>query len=1353
MKELIQKIRNKINTPLEDNGYKLADVHVEIGNTLHCETYYFAKKYFQNIENCDDLSLIFLEKAAALELPENTTLIGIGNFMGLFFKKIVLKKSNFNYCIIEEIDQHYFWRTAPILKSNIFIVLPISVTSSIYFRLRKFVLNHLQDLKLNDSHTVMDEFLNVFMVRDSSLKNYDNYPVIIDSNSKLSQIYSPFNWFRIFEDRIEINKNSPFYTGHSLINLFSKLHSNESCNICYPDDENMYSERLLMPTQDNYQTPSLIFGFPNFGKSKSPQSQFQSLLKSCDNENRSHLHGNIFVNEVNYDNYIRGDNYYNNNRVDILSFFDLILKEKLSESDENIIFITSDSLNKSTFLDDIVFYPSLQNKSVSIFRFQPVNEFADNFISLYSDFIKQKHTKIIYFQEVLSSGKKFKLISDYLKHTNDVGEIIGLHGFDFLFTLVNRLSAFSHNELLRKLYSKKNPKPVNNIISFFHLNSPTLNTSRLDNYLRNNSEKLNEILDTTYLDTLKLRIGAKIIKTKAISLEINNNKNEQNQSGPYSLFFSNNLKYNLRIFLAYHPHFTAAKLKLLNLFLIHNVNNELSKDKYKTLNFDKVYKDKNEQLLLEIFDNVYSLIEQNTYWFFTSTENLELYFKYRNEEEERKLIKNLIVKILSRSPFIYYKNIFATVFKYSLKETIQLNGDLADGWINTFKHFRELKYYIKRSMTLNSSFIVSHNFLKNLKKQLTPGSIEVIMLRYDKKFEELSTFCEADNIPDLYYDTLNKAYKLQRREINDYNYFLLICYKEFLFKNPSKSLHLEEMLNSKDLTLDINGLTIKNIIQHPYYHFVTMLKVENSFYLNELKTFHKKHINTIEYSKRRNFSKYYFRDHNKNNPTIIAAQKFLKKSFYFDKPDKSQFDNIRRSTTAMLNAIRTLEDIKSKKKTASRDDKIKLNQEIRNVLDSVVAILQPGFKAKLQYAFCIEYRSQNSEENPTDNLYTIISEEDTDNPKVISLNTDGLITKILYGLHNNKDLTSEQTFITVVRENEEFVSIQDDFYYPSKPNELGVQGSFLSTTVDNLYRNDFLDSFTGKGLVGLDKSNMTHFFRLSTVGQRNEGFYSLEGQAVLVVMNLEPATVTNFDKFMNAEKVRLLLLIKEELLEYLKRQFDNDAFIELLENRKREIYRKKLEHGLTRYQTMQKKLFEDSINSKDLNLIIKNKRLYNIIDKITHAQLHFKNLLIMNENKVEFPVDEILSRFDDIFSSSCFCGCSIKKSEIRYGGFQISNINIFPSVFDIIFPELIVNMKNYSSRQIKGGLKITFNEAENKITFENDIMKPYLNKSFEKEYGGIYMIREIVKRLNMKPVNYFKYDGIFSFTLDLNTKN
>jgi hypothetical protein len=133
-------------------------------------------------------------------------------------------------------------------------------------------------------------------------------------------------------------------------------------------------------------------------------------------------------------------------------------------------------------------------------------------MSNYINLLKSKGTLIIYFEEVFSAGKTFKLLSNYLKHYKNINheEKELRHGFDYVFSLIDRTPYHTREEILKKLYSKDNTETINRFITYFKLNVPIVSPAHLGNPLEENVNILVQMVTESHLDVLKKRIGSEL---------------------------------------------------------------------------------------------------------------------------------------------------------------------------------------------------------------------------------------------------------------------------------------------------------------------------------------------------------------------------------------------------------------------------------------------------------------------------------------------------------------------------------------------------------------------------------------------------------------------------------------------------------------------------------------------------------------------------------------------------------------------------------------------------------------------------------------------------------------------------
>lgn len=920
---IIEKIKSKVEKEFEDGGFKLSKAHFENGRNLHGEQYYFAKRYFQNTDNCNEIAEILCSKLEDLNFPESTTLIGFRNYSGLLLNKVITLIGKYNYEIIEQSKDSFIWQHQPNLKDNLVIILPMSCTSETYIKLRKFLIDFCENTAQYKDTKVNKNFINVFLILEESLKNSESKTIEVnelkDNTPNLYKIYSAFNWTEINKDEILLNnKASTTFTSHPLVRLYSKMFLPEECPLCFPPKS--LEEKPLFLTHDNYETPNLIFGFPNFSKAPDQQDFFETFCsdgKVCN----VHLRGHIRIDDSSYSSYIRGNAFYRKNRDKILQFFNEKLSNHLKSEDNRIIFITAKNNHNSNFLEDMSLTESLKGRSVTVLQFQPSNEFVDNFISLHKKEIKDESVKVFYFEDVMSAGKTFKLVSNYIKHARDYeNKKIGIHGVDLVLTLVDRTPSYTKDEIIKKLFSIINDKhPEDNFISFFRLNAHIISASHLGNPLTRKIKKLEKMIDQCHLDSLKMTIGKEIRKRQPISLPELDTINEDKSILHYFHFGDLERKIDKDLYQLYKSHFSKNHLDLLTLYLAHKLNSELSETEYIEKDFEnepeKFIKELIEKIELEIIDKIAD--------YFLPSENHNS--TYRKIEEEKEIVHDIIVKILSQRPFIYYKNIYEPIFHYCLTELDKLYKQVEIEGIKSFKVFRKLKFYIKRSIDLNSNFIVSDRFIKCIKQQYTKKRLDKIIKYHNDSISKLDGLFEKGEIDEDYFQAASNNAKYKLEQLTSFFSQLLYYYKELICKNSSISIKLEELINSdsllpKEISNPNNpNNKLEELISDPYFHFTGMVKAENINLFSELKELHKENIKKqagiTESERKPNLSAYkgirrYYFSHQKHNPTIINALKLLEKSRHFI--DKANYIHIKTAISNMLFTVSILENKKRK---------------------------------------------------------------------------------------------------------------------------------------------------------------------------------------------------------------------------------------------------------------------------------------------------------------------------------------------------------------------------------------------------------------------------------------------------------
>lgn len=1445
---------------LNKNHYLInPESHFENGYYLHSTQYYFAKRYFTNSENCDNLAKLLANKLVNLKFTSNITLVGFRSYTGMLLNKTRQIFQNrgikINYTIIEPIDENEFtWQFIPDfnnINTEFLVVLPITCTCSTYIRIRKYLQRQIDNYikiefpQINNKKkwSVKRQFINVFLIQDYILENGGEYKVFNEKellanakdkeldeiDVKLSKLYSNFNWDRIKKNEVHFKNgliHERNFVAHPLIKLYSNLTLPEECIHCFPK-KYLRDEKNMFQTHDNFETPNLIQNFPNFGKNRpNPKllnAHFKHLQRKdllftklfpTDNPRKSsHHYGHISVNGKSYLNYIRGNTFFEQNRGLILSFFDEIFLEILFENKKynkrkNVIFITSESKYNSTFLEEIIDYKKGKTdgafikwkkigeandevRSVSILRIDSRNEFIDNFMVNYIDLFRNRYTLIIYFEDVLSSGVTFKLLSNYLKHYKNIEyqhkEL--RHGFDFILSILDRTPYYTHEELLKKLYSKNSLNIENRFISFFKLNVPVVAAAHLGDPLTENVRLIHKLMRESYLDIVKRRIGKEVPNKIALKLTEENVNKNNNTFLKYFPFEDENENLSNYIFEKNIEITKNSNLELLKLYAAHEINTILANNKKSNTNLENLAE--SNGLVDYIVKIIVSDIESNKETFFVSSNYLienkfNLEYDYKLIKSEYDVVHDTVLKIITRHPFTYYTKIYESIFKYCIRNYDSLISlIISKENLPSFLDLRKLKFYIRRLVDLNSSFLISSQSVKLLaylyKPRFSGGANRVVKL-LELIQEEIKANSTQFYDSQTLLSTKNRNLQYKYNSINSLFSFFIYSFKESVFKNHYRSIKLEGILNDYSLlpslvTDSSEAFTsIFKQLKDPYYQISGIIKSENLLLLKRLKNLHlKKYIiyrntsddimNSKKYSihekeeminslKRTwldpasgaDIKRFYFESW-KNDPIIINANKFVINSKFSQQP--RELDDIKLAISNMLKASTVLLD-----KNSPKDGKGFI-ESIHEVLNTIVSIVQPGLEEfkpnngdssnNLGYALCIKYNDISLEKSTLDNLYVIASDKSTRGRKI---NSNGLIYNLINGLYTAKvntniiddeeydySILGEQSLLIGIKEQDKWYSFNDEYYIKNSDD---VIDSSTPYSFSELIDNDFKNEGNKLELPFLDNTSMIMFFRLAELDESKMeyGKCDLEGKALLVITCNLPFDRKNLLKFIEDEKLRLLFLIKDELLNYLRRITTNNTFYSIIKSEELLNYQSAINHGLEDYFDYQDKIIEYGVfNNTTLNIL---KSINTAIKCQIIAYDFLKN--VKNKSYNTFALKE---RIVNILESNLIAGKSVSKTNYTIQFHTMEEIFIDSFILDIVLLELIINAKRHSPN-VGSDIRIYLNSSS--ISIRNN--KRYsIYSSSNRRRRGLEMCREICDNLDYKLKVLINNDSLFEIMI------
>ena len=274
---------------------------------------------------------------------------------------------------------------------------------------------------------------------------------------------------------------------------------------------------------------------------------------------------------------------------------------------------------------------------------------------------------------------------------------------------------------------------------------------------------------------------------------------------------------------------------------------------------------------------------------------------------------------------------------------------------------------------------------------------------------------------------------------------------------------------------------------------------------------------------------------------------------------------------------------------------------------------------------------------------------------------------------------------------------------------------------------------------------MILLFRLSNIipPPNNVGASRLKGQAVLVIANTAEANMTNFLSFMNIEKIRLLLLIKEELLGYLQKLFDADAFIEAIKNRKQLLYQRQLRHGINDYLIAQDRLIADLAGRKD---VVKTVKILKIVTNAIKGQIN-ASIIQKDEKLLEVTPEMFYEKVKLIFETIHLPAWPIELSSLNVN-FSFNELFVHPAMYDIIIPELIINMRKYSPLVGEKKLSIYYDNTSHSFVFINNV-NPNISKEILIGRQGLKMCNNILRDLEKKPLQTEETGGKFIVQLTI----
>lgn len=1331
--ELLRKFRQELRKPLEtDNGYKLKATHFKIGKGLHAGTYYHLKKFFEIGRNCDIVSKLLVD---TIVIDGNSTLISYGVYTNLLLRKTVNNLSarypgyKLNYTIAyHNKNNELSFQFEEELLDNVIIILPAVNTLGRFFAFQKQ--------------------LRKWITKKYGKKENEKIPVIHPTS--YSTIYFKSNirfsvgleWhLDESEKTIMIDSKDEVRSVKYLMNLNCDCYREDDCPFCFFEknkDKNSVpqDERYFFPVNVSTETPKLIFNLPHYAdESVKDNSEYENELKFDDvfktsEVNYPNYYGHTKSGDLSFTNYIRADFFYRLNDVVILPFFIKKIRKVVKQfATKEIIIMTPRREISSRFLEDLVEHKDLQDLQISIISYKPFNEYAENFEAFYGKYLHNKKTKLdkdtgenikkvllVYYSDLIDKGKEFKELNTFLKKSKDD------QGFDMCWTLIDRSDKISKIRILRRL------KSASDFVSFFKLNVPVQAELHLGNPIENRFQTLQQILDYCHLDALKLRIIKEMSECEPMEIETLDFDSVKDSSYYYFLNEQSNIVENYKSFKHYAKNFVKGDWMLLKLKLFHEASSFLNSIEYKT-------SESTNLVLSELIDHLTDKISQS---FFVKSE-------HANFAAEKNIVYDNIVKLFSRSPFVSFELIYKQIFKYCIERLDQIVDTLDGVKEISFSQFRDLKFFIRRTVELNSNYIISEKFIGFLKKTIFDEKLNItkVVMAFDAKAVAEKDLYHKEKEWGFYTKARNSNHEYIIRQIGGFRYFLVYCYKEIILANPSKAIELEGLINSQNLLPPgINGqeIDVKNFLQNPYYAFGRAIKTENIGIINIFKNWYLNN-NLYLHDEIADCQAHVLNTYLLKSDRFVSAEhelliKFINKSKHFGEDQKLL--EIKHSIAWTIATAVYLKRIKNDKSIASGN----VESNIKTILESVVKIASPqnndSNTLSLNYLLLVEYKriGDNSE------FYTLSS-----NPKDFGdENPDkkGLAYNVFNGIRDSAD-GNIQTFLPLVKLGEletknSILSFKDNFY-SSNDNEI--------IRIKSAFRLD-LEKY-----VVIRNAKILQYFRLAEINY--EKSTSPISKAVLVLCSNESPSIDNLKDFQNIEKMRLLLLIKEDILDYINLSIDNYTFSEMLQNKRKLVYAKSMNHGLDGYFS----ILKNYINSLDteVSYLIMSAIKGQVLSKFGFSITEQMKDKIMSKkgwaDSIPIAKHVFKNRIEIICHNENIGGkiVNMMTNELHDEAFPLKIERV---MFDVVLTELLINMKKNYPDVFPGSPYYLFSVRiwKDRWVFLNKVEEiPTVRHSYDIEpFHGLYMIKKILKDLNYPSLDIKFSETKMEYALTINLK-
>jgi hypothetical protein len=842
-KRTIDNTNNLTKYISSEDGYCIPDTHFKIGNKLHSERFYYAKRLFLNSFYTTRLAIYLAIKIKdnLQDDIEKITLVGYEMYSELFLSLIQKFLQEFQFKDVVHFiaqDENETLKFKPKTTYDNFIendynepnnitviIVPIASTGSTAVK----IIHTLKEKKIKSDLKKEKDALNK---KEITLQEEENAFTNAKNNSKKIK-YFPFSynvlWAKpdnndnlgLVEETILIDNQNIRQKG--IIELPTKWYKIKDCPLCF--DKNQ--RKPLYETDKSSLTPVLIFDFPK-GKLITKNNE----IKGCD------------FNEVKFENSLSYKDTYRNNEfrlysIDTEKFINenkykienwlLEIKNKLNiHPIKKIIIIAPCNESNSSFVNMV--NKRVFNLSATIIYHQPETDFIENFNLLYETYLHDSEVEegvnIFYVDDSVISAKHFFEMYDMVTNSLQNKEM----PFTATIVLKDKTHPYIHSRLLQR---------SGKYFAFVNINQPS------NRSLSNNQYLMHEKIRYEFLSK-EFALHDVLIKTfdkKAKDLDYEEEKRKEN---------------DLKSKREHHTWQFEATHKIYDYFTKPEIVNKIDR-------IDKIVEFRDE---------------------------------YNKEETTKALLK-----VLCQYPFILYQPLREKTFEWHnrlINNKIECFNRKLKGNFYTYNDFQDTKFLIRRAVLLGNNIILEIDFIKfifsvfdyihnNCLIKYIPSVCEK---EITKKRKDLFGYEgeEREIVVIKTYIFIRDFLSLKDKEnIKDFSIFLVRNYIELIQKNGWIAVKLNDIFSNLKSIFSSNDVNIyakqfyrmlqielanviddftKKIEKEEHYAWRDMYKYTLETKRETMKVINEKFITETLYIKE------FFRDEDNNNKLIQNINKY-----------------------------------------------------------------------------------------------------------------------------------------------------------------------------------------------------------------------------------------------------------------------------------------------------------------------------------------------------------------------------------------------------------------------------------------------------------------------------------------------